>query len=549
MTHNLQKLFAGMMLLSALFVGPSPSVSAKKNAAQKKPSVQKQSGAQKKPAAQKKVDATKPQSAVKATGATQKAQEIEPSILIRWQGKPGVNRYRLQLATDEKFEDVVYDQAVEGQQHLVKGLPSGNYFWRVASAAAETSTIYTRPERVSVSDAPGKVEVANVLMPADTGGWRTATGEVVRLVPAQLRTGAVVDFVGLGADGRVFALDGANGISLWTARFSATPVVTTGEASFASFAPLVVKTQGGATSVVMATQGGVRAVNAETGRELWRTTLEGRAASGVSTDMDGDGSAEVVVVTEDPGMFYVLNGSSGRALSNQKLDGETSGTPFPFADANTRGVVLGFKKGRVELRKADGSKASEVQIDGEVTTAPLIVMRGQLAFLVVGTDSGLWAMSVPDLKVLGVIKAEDDAVRGALAAADVDGDGTTEIVMVTKRGRVALVTTTDGNVRWYSEGATDAASATFADVNADGVLDVIVPGGDSFALGFSGRDGSLVMKVVEGGRPVEGKGKALRSLVVAPSLSGGGMLVGGDPARMGLRAVELPKGSVKTASN
>ena len=186
----------------------------------------------------------------------------------------------------------------------------------------------------------------------------------------------------------------------------------------------------------------------------------------------------------------------------------------------------------------------------EVTTPPLVVMHQQTPILVVGTDNGLWAMSVPELKVLGVIRADDDSVRGALAAADVDGDGAPEIAMVTKRGRVALVNTTDGNVRWSVEGATDAASATFADVNGDGVLDVIVAGGSDFALGFSGRDGSLVMKVKEGGRAgaAEKSNGSLRSLVVAPSLGGGGMLVGGDPARVGLRAVELPKGSVKTAS-
>ena len=209
-----------------------------------------------------------------------------------------------------------------------------------------------------------------------------------------------------------------------------------------------------------------------------------------------------------------------------------------------------MKKGRVELRGADGAVIAQAKIEGEVTTAPLVVTREQMPFLVVGTDNGLWAMSVPELKVLGVIKAEDDSVRGSLAAADVDGDGAPEIAMVTKRGRVALVNTTDGNVRWSVEGATDAASATFADVNGDGVLDVIVAGGNDFALGFSGRDGSLVMKVEEGGRRgvAEKSNGSLRSLVVAPSLGGGAMLVGGDPARVGLRAVELPKGSVKTAS-
>src|ERR1044072_6917280 len=39
------------------------------------------------------------------------ATQLPPSILVRWQGKPDVNRYRLQLATDEKFEDIVFEPA------------------------------------------------------------------------------------------------------------------------------------------------------------------------------------------------------------------------------------------------------------------------------------------------------------------------------------------------------------------------------------------------------------------------------------------------------
>lgn len=131
-----------------------------------------------------------------------------------------------------------------------------------------------------------------------------------------------------------------------------------------------------------------------------------------------------------------------------------------------------------------------------------------------------------------------------------DGDGTTEIIMVTKRGRVALVSTIDGNVRWYAEGATDAASAAFADLNADGILDVIVAGGAAFAVGLSGRDGTLIWKVEEGGRSPAPAGDSgnVRGLVVAPSLNGGAVLVGSDPSRTGLRAVELPKGSLKSAA-
>lgn len=547
MTYNLPKNFVKALFLLALSAALLATASAQKPSTQKRKPASKKAGAWKITAPSKPVETGIQPASKTGIEPRPQAQEVTPSILIRWQGKPGVNRYRLQLARDEKFEDIVFDQAVEGRQYVVKDLPKGNYYWRVAAAASETSAAYTRPERVSLTGSTERVAVASVVLPADTTGWRTATGEVVRLVPAQLRTGAVVDFLGLGADGRVFAVDGASGISLWTARFN--PTAQTAGDKNASFAPVVVKNQQNASSVVVATQGGVRALNAETGRELWRANLEGRAASGVAADMDGDGGAEVVVVTEDPNRFYVLDAASGRTRANQKLDGEAAGAPFPFANASARGVLVALKKGRVELRGADGSRISEAKIEGDVTTPPLVVMRDSVPFLVVGTDSGLWALSVPEMKPLGVIRAEGDSVRGTLAAADLDGDGSTEIVMVTKRGRVALITTTDGVVRWFAEGASDAESASFADVNADGVLDVIVAGGNAFALGFSGRDGSLVMKVEEGGsRAVEQKGSGLRSLVVAPSLGGGAMLVGGDTARVGIRAVELPKGSVRAAS-
>ncbi|HJQ33263.1 MAG TPA: PQQ-binding-like beta-propeller repeat protein [Pyrinomonadaceae bacterium] len=535
--------------LSALALNASaPAQTAQKKGAASKSEAQKKRPEKVKPGKTLLPEAQK----LPDAGLKPVATQVPPSILVRWQGKPGVNRYRLQLATDEKFEDVVFDKAVEGRQYVVKDLPPGNYFWRVAPAAAETSIVYSAPERVNLGT-EAKVEVASVVLPADAAGWRTATGEVTVLTPATLRPGGVIDFVGVGADGRVFAVDGASGISLWTARYSA---ATAGAAASqapsdkrVTFAPLVIGDAQRGAKVVVATQGGVRALQGDTGRELWRASLEGRASAGVATDVDGDGTPEAVVMTQDPAMFYVVNAGSGQVLSSQKLSGEVSGAPCPFASGGKRGVIVAYRNGRIELRGADGAVVSESKLDGELTTPPLVAMRGEMPFLVVGSNDGLWAFSMPELRALGAIKADDDSARGTLAAADVDGDGSSEIVMVTKRGRVALVSTTDGNVRWFAEGATEAAAAAFADVNGDGVLDVIVPGGGTtFALAFSGRDGSLVMKVEEGGKATATPGGALRSLVVTPALGGGGLLVGGDPGRIGLRAVELPKGSVKTAS-
>lgn len=526
-----------LALASCLFAVPFVSEGrAQKKGAQKRSSGKVKPGDNLLPGA--------PQDASRKPVATQ----LPPSILVRWQGKPGVNRYRLQLATDERFEDVVFDQAVEGRQYVVKDLPPGNYFWRVAPAAAETSVTYSQPERVTLGSEQ-KVAVASVVMPADATGWRVATGEVVKVAPASLRPGGVVDFIGLGADGRVFAVDGASGISLWTSRYNPTAAGQTSNPKDVKFEPLVVGDPQSGAYVVVATQGGVRALLGDTGRETWRATLEGTAAAGAAADLDGDGRQELVVVTEGPEALHVINPQTGRVQASQKLSGEVAGKPHPFEAGGRRGVLLGMKKGRVEFRGADGQVVAEAKIDEDVTTAPLVTRRGEMAFMAVGGNSALWALTVPELKVLGAIRAEDDSVRGSLASADVDGDGSAEIVMVTRKGRVALVSTLDGTVRWYAEGGEAAASAAFADVNGDGVLDVLVPGsGTTFALGFSGRDGSLVMRVEESGKGGEGSGGRARTLVVTPALSGGGWLVGGDPAGTGLRAVELPKGSVKTAS-
>ncbi|MCA1591831.1 MAG: VCBS repeat-containing protein, partial [Acidobacteria bacterium] len=236
-------------------------------------------------------------------------------------------------------------------------------------------------------------------------------------------------------------------------------------------------------------------------------------------------------------------------VAEKNLDAEALGAPFPFTLGELKGVALGLKNRKVELRGVDGNVIREEKLDSDLTTPPL-ALSGATPLLIVGMGDGLAALSLPDLKVLGKIASEDDALRGTLSAADLDGDGTVEILMVTKRGRVALVSTVSGNVMWHAEGAKDAASVAFADLNADGILDVIAAGGADFAVGYSGRDGSLIWKVEEGAgkRTASGDADASpRALVVAPSLNGGGVVVGSDTTRTNLRAVELPKGSIKTA--
>src|SRR4051812_13035038 len=51
---------------------------------------------------------------------------------IAWAGTPKIARYRLQLARDEAFSDLVFDKVVVGREYTVTELAPGGYFWRVA---------------------------------------------------------------------------------------------------------------------------------------------------------------------------------------------------------------------------------------------------------------------------------------------------------------------------------------------------------------------------------------------------------------------------------
>ena len=117
--------------------------------------------------------------------------------------------------------------------------------------------------------------------------------------------------------------------------------------------------------------------------------------------------------------------------------------------------------------------------------------------------------------------------------------------MVTQHGRVVAVNAADGRILWNADVGSEADGMTFADVNGDGVIDVVVATSQVFALALSGRDGSIVWRDSEDAGQVANHATSLapRS-IVALSLGKAALLVSGDTSRTGLRAVELPNGSV-----
>ncbi|HEX8650300.1 MAG TPA: PQQ-binding-like beta-propeller repeat protein [Pyrinomonadaceae bacterium] len=483
------------------------------------------------------------------------ARQVTQSTVIRWNAQPGINRYRLQLARDERFTDIVFDRAVTGHEYTVTELPSGSYYWRVAPAAGETGA-YSSAVPVLIGGAAN--DTANnttprTVRPADNTGWRTATGNVAQPLAVHLRDASSFDLVGVNSDGMVYALDGANGVALWTARFR--PKAKRGEPTgsgggAAAFTPVIVSAGRGLANVVVAFEGGVRALEGATGRELWRATLTGKPTSGISADFGGEDGATIFIADNSPSLS-VLSGNTGKVLTQTKLDAAALGSPAAYAVKSERGVVLALEGGILEMRKVNGERANSIKLDTKITTPPFVVTGSHGTMVLVGSESGLISLDATDLRPLGRIATEDDAPRGTLTAADLDADGSPEVVMITRRGRTVVISTINGKIKWYANGATDADAAAFADLDGDNTLDVLVAAGPAFALGLSGRDGSVIWKAEDDSRQAAGGATQAtgRSLVAATVGSGHDMfVVGSDPSRIGLRAVGLPKGAVKTAN-
>jgi outer membrane protein assembly factor BamB len=158
----------------------------------------------------------------------------------------------------------------------------------------------------------------------------------------------------------------------------------------------------------------------------------------------------------------------------------------------------------------------------------------------------LTALTAAELRPLGMVAIKDDAPRGILTAQDLDADGFPEVIMMTDRGRVVAVNATDGKTLWDTTIGNETDTVAFADLNGDRVLDVVIAGGQTFALALSGRDGSVVWKDNEPPMVAANHAASLapRSVITVPYGSGA-LLIASDPSRTGLRAIGFPRGTVR----
>jgi outer membrane protein assembly factor BamB len=489
------------------------------------------------------------------TSTSNNNQTNTTEVHLRWGPRPGVSRYRLQLSSDSAFGDIVFDRVVAGSDYQINDLPPGQYFWRVApltgtlgefssagiievskSTPLESPAPLPISTRVNESSRPD-IRAADRII--TRGGWRAAVGDIAHPVLAHLRSAAKLDLVGINSEGVTFALDASSGVALWSTRGRVKDSKRVGSDSAAL---LLLRSRSGLDNIVLLSGVGVSAIEGGSGRELWQTSLPAIVSSG--TIANDKGSARLALIDNSGSRAFLLDANNGDLLTQVRLPHRVVGGPVALVGQGQDRILLAYDTGQIEIRDLAGAIVRSGNAGNSATTAPLFIKARRGDFVLVGTRGGLAALTADELSPLGMVAIKEDAPRGTLAAADLDGDGSPEVIFMTERGRVVAVTASDGKILWESVVANESQELAFADVNGDRILDVVLSGGPSFAVALSGRDGSVVWKDNEAPALVANHSVSLaaRSIVAMPYGSGV-LLISSDPARTGLRALEFPKGT------
>ena len=453
------------------------------------------------------------------------------SVTVRWSASPGVTRYRLQVAHDRDFADIVFDGVVRGLEYQNDDLPPGNYFWRVASLDPKIGE-FSSPALIEVSErsapaaspsatAPRDVNTpANASVVATGNGWYAAFPDVLRPMRAHLRSADSVDIVATANENRVIAIEGLTGVALWIRQLSVKSA--TGPVAIA------VRNRNGLDDVLSLSGSAAFLLDGKSGREIQHGSLPGVAVTAVSS---GD---LVVVIDSSLQRAFLLNASTAKLISDVRLPARIVGNPL-FTNGSS--IMMALEDGRLQVFDQTGKLTHSGNAAGVITTGPLVVQTQHRQLVLVGTREGLTALDGEDLRPLGRVTLSA-APRGSLYAQDLDPDGTPEVVLFTDSGHVVAIKSDEGKVIWESD-AKRAEAASFADVNGDHVLDLLMSGREGAAFVLSGRDGAMIWKessaqVVTNHAPAIMQRSSL--VVSAPT---GVLFIATDPGRAGLRALEF----------
>jgi hypothetical protein len=235
----------------------------------------------------------------------------------------------------------------------------------------------------------------------------------------------------------------------------------------------------------------IQMLDAASGAVRWSRVLEGEQQSIAAYDLQGDGLCEILYSVSHPGRLYVLD-AAGNVLKHWDADDWKLGNSPVILDADRDGVLDGYFGSRTKhLYRMNMRDLTVIAMRspwsqcGCYTTAMDVDRDGAWdLFAGSGDDQPsrrgvLHRYDPVSLNTVWSFPTDDNAASADAVLADIDGDGRVEIIKSVDNygGDVAhdaiYAFETDGKLLWKVEGLREEDSPNAADLDGDGSVEIV----------------------------------------------------------------------------
>ena len=262
-----------------------------------------------------------------------------------------------------------------------------------------------------------------------------------------------------------------------------------------------------ALEVVAGASGKVWLLNASNGTELWSADYSFRGTAPAIVDIDGDGKTEIVF--SNWANVAALNGEDGSLLWTAETAGsdQFQGTCSILRDINGDGrpdVAVGNRnpKALYVFSGADGTELWHYDVVGRCFSAAVADFNGDGFDDVVttatkndGVESYVYVLDVKNQTLLwqaNIVGKKYYSTERSPSIADVNGDGVLDVLVAGLSQKLYALSGVDGSEIWSI--ATDDTSAgvpAIGDLDGDGMMEIVVSAG-KYVQVFTGLDVTVV---------------------------------------------------------
>lgn len=303
--------------------------------------------------------------------------------------------------------------------------------------------------------------------------WNFLTGDYVWSSPSLANITGInyLDVIIGSFDDNMYDLNGTNGNKIWN--FSTGDIV-------ASSPSIVDTNKDGFLDVVFGSfDNNVYDLNASNGIKMWNYSTGGSIYSSPSVENITVGGYPIVFVGSHDNNMYALNGSNGNKMWNFSTGDRIESSPA-IGDINNDGfleVAFGSVDSNVYvLNASNGAELWNYSTNDWVLSSPVIAQIGDRKKLIVcSVNSSIYALN-PDSSLNWTFNIPTGGrIESSPSIADMNGDGVNDVVVGSSDGKVYALNGIDGILLWsYNIGEYIFSSPSLADINSDGNLEVLI---------------------------------------------------------------------------